>query len=386
MNTISLPRKPQHPSRHHQAAFTIVELLIVIVVIAILAAISVVAFVNISQRANDSAIASNEAQAKKKLEVYKVDHGSYPPDQATFDSITGQKPTDKFYTTYTSTAPHDSYALSTEGSTVASALAPPTDCPSGFIPVPGNASLGTNGFCVMKYEAKNAGGNVPVSQASGTPWTSISQTNAIAYSPNVAGCTGCHLITNAEWMTIATDIAGVSSNWSGGQIGNGYIYNGHNQEPPYAAVASSGDDSDGYYLMSNITPSPNGNNRRTLKLSNNEVIWDFAGNAWEWNSDTVAAGQQPGVPSQSSGQYKQWSDSSMNWKGLESAIKPSGSLSSYSSTQGIGQFFTNPSDSQERAYLRSGGRKNGSQTGIFTLTLDQLPSSVNSHIGFRVAR
>ena len=32
----------------------------------------------------------------------------------------------------------------------------PISCPSGFIPVPHNSSVGTTkDFCVMKYEAKN---------------------------------------------------------------------------------------------------------------------------------------------------------------------------------------------------------------------------------------
>lgn len=58
--------------------FTIVELLIVVVVIAILAAITIVAFNGIQQRAQSSALQSSLSQAFKKLEVYKVDNGSYP--------------------------------------------------------------------------------------------------------------------------------------------------------------------------------------------------------------------------------------------------------------------------------------------------------------------
>ena len=381
MNTISLPRKPQHPSRHHQAAFTIVELLIVIVVIAILAAISVVAFVNISQRANDSAIASNEAQAKKKLEVYKVDNGSYPPDQATFDSITGQKPTDKLYTTYTSTAPHDSYALSTEGYTIASALAPPTDCPSGFIPIPGNASLGTNGFCVMKYEAKNAGGNVPVSQASVTPWVNISQTNAIAYSPNTANCTGCHLITEAEWMTIAANVLSVSSNWSGGAVGSGFIYKGYssNGSVSFQARAASSDDNLGYSGTGSSHPS---NQRRTLTLSNGEVIWDAAGNVQEWTNGSIT-GAQPGA---SGSAYREYT-SIGNWGNLAEVSRPGiVGAGSWNSSQGIGRLFSNGDISGVRGVSRGGYWYSGADAGILALNLGDSASVVHNSIGFRVAR
>lgn len=58
--------------------FTIIELLIVIVVVAILATISIVAYRGIQDRARASEVAAGLIQAKKKLELYKVDNGSYP--------------------------------------------------------------------------------------------------------------------------------------------------------------------------------------------------------------------------------------------------------------------------------------------------------------------
>ena len=115
MNTILASRKPLSLSRRNQSAFTIIELIIVIVIIAVLATISFLVFNNVQQRATNSSIASKESQAKKKLETYKIDNGSYPPDQSTFDTLVGQTTTDSLYTTYTSTPPHDSYTLSTAG-------------------------------------------------------------------------------------------------------------------------------------------------------------------------------------------------------------------------------------------------------------------------------
>lgn len=58
--------------------FTIVELIIVIVIIAVLAVISIVAYNGIQNRAKASEASSALAQAKKKLELYKVDYGNYP--------------------------------------------------------------------------------------------------------------------------------------------------------------------------------------------------------------------------------------------------------------------------------------------------------------------
>ena len=65
-------------SHARQPAFTIVELLIVIVIIAILAAITVVAYNGLQTRARASAASAALSQARKKLELYKVDNGSYP--------------------------------------------------------------------------------------------------------------------------------------------------------------------------------------------------------------------------------------------------------------------------------------------------------------------
>lgn len=59
-------------------AFTIVELLIVIVVIAILATITIVTYNGIQARARASAASQALSQAKKKLELYKVDTATYP--------------------------------------------------------------------------------------------------------------------------------------------------------------------------------------------------------------------------------------------------------------------------------------------------------------------
>lgn len=75
-NSILDKRSGQTQSKNQ--GFTIVELLIVIVVIGILAAISIVAYNGIQGRANTSAVHSDLNNAKKKLEIYNIDHGKYP--------------------------------------------------------------------------------------------------------------------------------------------------------------------------------------------------------------------------------------------------------------------------------------------------------------------
>jgi len=140
----------------------------------------------------------------------------------------------------------------------------------------------------MKYEAKVAGGvvnsgynghnylagEVTVSNATDVPIVNVDQTKAIAACQSI----GAHLITNNEWMTLARNVEQVTSNWSGNAVGNGYLYSGHSDNAPAFALSASTDDTDGYNGTSNTSPS---NQRRTLTLSNGNVIWDLAGNVWE---------------------------------------------------------------------------------------------------------
>ena len=72
---------------HTMRGFTIVELLIVIVVIAILAAITIVAYNGIQTRAQDSAVNSDLASIKKKIELYKIDNNDLYPGGSDASSI-----------------------------------------------------------------------------------------------------------------------------------------------------------------------------------------------------------------------------------------------------------------------------------------------------------
>jgi Tfp pilus assembly protein PilE len=302
-------------------SFTIVELLVVIVIIAILATITIVSYTGITKQATTSSVQSNLKQLTTTIDLDHATNSTYPATSSAINSGKGFPQTSGISYSYNSLDNNTNYCASATSTTTSGITYhyTPKDgqiktgdcgslalsCPSGFIPVPGSSTYNTSNFCVMKYEASQVGtSNVPISQVGTYPWGNISQTSAIADSPSVAGCTGCHLITEAEWMTIAQNVLGVASNWSGNAVGSGYIYSGHNDNSPSNALAASSDDSDGYYGTGNSSSDTittggmiGASQRRTLALSNGEVIWDLAGNVWEWTSGQTngTTAQQPGI-------------------------------------------------------------------------------------------
>src|SRR5665648_1025044 len=60
------------------SGFTIVDLLVVIVVIGILAAITIVSYTGISSKAVQASLQSDLSNAKKRLDIFYTDNGSYP--------------------------------------------------------------------------------------------------------------------------------------------------------------------------------------------------------------------------------------------------------------------------------------------------------------------
>lgn len=195
----------------------------------------------------------------------------------------------------------------------------PINIPKGFIFVPGDPDLGTEDFYVSKYEMKIYGMDngdqdynpdfTAESRASGTPW--INLTLQQAREECAALGDDFHLITNAEWMTIARNIEKVAANWSDNQthltgMSNAYLNVGHSCRQGFRGIqyrknggsgftegplAASIDDNDGLYGLLKAdfenqvqTLNSNGWNvfRRTHFLTTGDVIWDFSGNVWDW--------------------------------------------------------------------------------------------------------
>jgi formylglycine-generating enzyme required for sulfatase activity len=256
----------------------------------------------------------------------------------------------------------------------------------------------------MKYEASHTDATattqgtstIPVSEYNAQPWVSISQTTAIANSPNTKNsdgttCTTCHLITEAEWMTIAQNVLSVASNWRDNVVGTAssstnYIYSGHNDSAPANALVADSNDSNGYTGETNT----GGKQRRTLTLTNGEVIWDLAGNVWEWTQGTIASNLQPGLSGESAYAWKDWNNASLLMNGLPYNSQPASTgisgISGWSSAQGIGQLYSNYGETGAHAFVRGGAWNSGGGAGVLSLFLNYSSGSTYTSIGFRVSR
>jgi len=396
--------------------FTIVELLVVIVIIAILAAISLVAYASVTSRAVVASLQSDLSNDATILKSYAAQYGSYPttlntdncPTLPTLDtnlclktssgnslsympSSTSNPANFSLYANNNSTY----YRISSD-SPISSSLT--KTCPYGFIVVPGSTTYSTNDFCVMKYEAKadNGSGTGDTSQttgyntwpantypisstrklvstAAGYPVAYISQTTSLtAASSYTTNCdTGCHLITEAEWLTIAQNVLSNKDNWSTGTVGSGYIPRGNSSSS--AALEASSD----------LT----GVNKRTLTLTNGEVIWDLAGNVWDWTSTSQTGGQPTGMASWN---WYEWTAvSGGTWSsGISPYPADTGipGASGWNSTQGIGKIYGLTSDASSRGFRRGGTWYTGGYAGVLALILSASPGYTSSYFGLRVSR
>jgi len=381
-----------------------------------------VSFGGITGQANTAAVQSDLDSNSRKLQLYYTQYGSYPtaldgsncPTAPTADTNYCLKASTGTTLTYQGTSA-DYSLYGTKGSTIykTSSTAAPfqtkltSPCPSGFIVVPGSTTYGTSDFCVMKYEAKcaltaspteglstqtnwyansatactSANSRGLVSVASGAPVVAISQSTASTYATSAIGCTGCALISEAQWLTITQNVLSNPTNWSNNSVGSGYIYSGHNDGSPLNPL-SAGDDSNGYYGTGNTS----GNQRRTLVLTNVEVIWDLSGNIREWTSGQNAGGQPNGGASYAWREWTAVTGGTMSPSPYPSTTGLTGA-STWTSANGIGMVYSASGTLTNVACSRGGMYIDSSNAGLMALMLEYQPTDAGDWSrGFRVAR
>lgn len=299
-------------------------------------------------------------------------------------------------------------------------------CPQNYVLVDANSDFGiTADFCVMKYEAraiekstqslqaygcdgscatKNWALNDPTSPydattndllfspasvESGRPWRAIDIETAKAACTSLGNKYA--LMTNAEWMTLARSIEKTAANWDSGTLGSGAINEGYTKNPALnhadgPAVSSM---ASCIYGKEDNTCGASGDrqNLRThvVNGTRNEIIWDLAGNVWEFVDWTIANPLLKASYNGSSG----W----VEFNQLNTNIDPTNEMnpstwmpfhSTLGSANGLGR-YRRSGNTQNIAY-RGGRWDSGSSSpnngGIYSLYMDNSTVAGYS-VGFR---
>lgn len=242
-------------------------------------------------------------------------------------------------------------------------------CDANWVYVPPDTDLGTAGFCVMMYEAKNVSGT-PTSQAASSPWVNVSHATATSECASLGA--NYALPTYQQWTALARNVEYVNANWSGGTRGQGCLMIGN--------VSYSDNCS---YTKSGGAGAESGTGRSTKarhQLSTGEYIWDLGGNvsefvggSWTGTTGQYVGAYNPGWAAQISGANKL-------------AFGPRGTYGSAcpgdtSDLQQCGLGFYNLGNS---AAILRGGSYNDSGADVFwTQTQDWTPHDWN---GFRCVK
>jgi prepilin-type N-terminal cleavage/methylation domain-containing protein len=424
--------------KHQQKAFTLIELLIVIGIIAVLASAVIIA-INPGKQFSSARNSTRESHANtlsKALLSYQVSNSGLLPSGITTmmqevcnTNIPGNPCTNLLDLStltpdYLTAIPLDPkrnsaslgtgywVALSHDNTRVAVIQGlKEISCPTNYVGVPGNPLYGTKDFCVMKYEAKawdtNTNSVMPFgcleeacstihwaglsaqtryqarSIPEGYPWRRIAQSDVTNFD-SIQACQAVDsaLITNNQWMTIARNIEAQAVNWAdgviGSSVGTGGLFRGNINVNDSASCGSG-------VVLDALTPGTNclvgSRNKRTLILSNGETIWDIAGNVYQWTNNVIDATRRPVG---NGANWVQWT-AVTNYGDLTYDLTRSGN-SSWTSTQGIGQYYEGAPGTGNRAFSRGGRWGNGPDAGAFSLALHYSPTVTNTGIGFRCAR
>jgi hypothetical protein len=256
-----------------------------------------------------------------------------------------------------------------------------------WIPIRGDIVYGTTDFCVMKYAASDSN-NVANSQANGIPWVNVTQSFAKNACLNLGS--GYHLLTNAEWMTIAAKAANVAENWTGGAVGSGALIKGHSDNSPSSICAADVDDEKAWVNGSSCTGQTQGtlgtDQRRTLALWNSDKIWDLSGNAWQW----IDFNNVNSKPTPADNSWQKFGDLVYSGDMPRALLVPTNLQQAWwsdawSTAEGVG-WYRGGSNGTGGAMRRGGsGVADASRSGIFTANLAAESEFAEGFTSFRCA-
>jgi hypothetical protein len=294
--------------------------------------------------------------------------------------------------------------------------------PNGFIKIPGSENYSfagqtpANGWAVMKWEAGyysatptsqstttnyyttpyysdyspgNYGAQAISSMANRASISDISRNEAEALCSNSTylkdssggALSNGHLLPVGLWKKIADDVSQQAINWSGNAVGSGNISRGlaNNNSSKGSGYAdfSYADNYNSQTTVSNPAAS-NYYDKRVWKLSNGDVIHDFAGNLWEWYYDLHSSTTNPS--------YSGWVEySSGNYTVVGYSIDPAYNTN-WTSTQGIGKLLPYMIYSgTEYAAIFGGNWSDAGSAGVFASNwYSYSPSTLRvNNFGFR---
>ena len=292
------------------------------------------------------------------------------------------------------------------------------DLPGSWIEVLGSSYFGTDDFCVMQFEAKafNIGtgqvearssdeisGFIAYSSSNSTPWVSIDFINAETACNNLNSDYSFdgtfRMITNRQWMTIARDAEQQDENWADNVVGStvsegGGLFRG-NVNLNDAISCDHGSTLDGNTAGTNCVVSGgfhDGRNKRTLELSNGAVIWDVAGNVWQWVDLMENGSDFNGGACGDNGWHSFYQNDGVSECSFVSPFAKTGASDvrfemgpegNFNANNGVGRIW---SQNSEGRVLRRGGLWGlDVGAGAFAAGLFIGPGSANSNFGFRCA-
>jgi formylglycine-generating enzyme required for sulfatase activity len=197
---------------------------------------------------------------------------------------------------------------------------------------------------------------------------------------------GYDLISNAQWQAVAREIelaqtAGVYLNWSNGSTSGANALNrGHSDNTPFSDLAASTDNDPcfgtGQVNCANNTSVDFGQ-KRTHTLPSGEVIWDVAGNVYEWVKLDIVAGP-PYEGGNNFISQQPWT-TDLNHPEMWG---PFGNYSAKSSGEygGLGYGYLGFSGG---AVIRGGNWNHVGDSGVFYARLDEGPLMSSIILGFR---